>query len=44
MSLVIREMALDEVDLIIDYFHGSTPEHLETMGVATSTSSAVWSH
>jgi RimJ/RimL family protein N-acetyltransferase len=33
MSLVIREMTLDEVDLIIDYFHGSTPEHLETMGV-----------
>jgi|SRR5271155_3247303 len=33
MSLVIREMGLDEVDLIIDYFHGATPEHLETMGV-----------
>jgi RimJ/RimL family protein N-acetyltransferase len=26
-------MALDEVGLIIDYFHGSTPEHLETLGV-----------
>lgn len=33
MSLVIREMALDEVGLIIDYFHGSPPEHLETLGV-----------
>jgi RimJ/RimL family protein N-acetyltransferase len=33
MSLVVREMALDQVDLVIDYFHGSTPEHLEAMGV-----------
>ena len=33
MSLVVREMALDEVGLVIDYFHGSTPEHLETLGV-----------
>lgn len=33
MSLVVRPMALDEVDLIVDYFHGSTPEHLETLGV-----------
>jgi len=33
MSLVIREMALDEVDVIIDYFHGSTVEHLEMLGV-----------
>ena len=33
MSLVIREMAINEVGLIIDYFHGSTPEHLETLGV-----------
>jgi RimJ/RimL family protein N-acetyltransferase len=33
MSLTVREMALDEVDLIIDYFHHSTPEHLERMGV-----------
>lgn len=32
MSLVIREMALDEVDLVIDCFHGSTPEQLETLG------------
>jgi RimJ/RimL family protein N-acetyltransferase len=33
MSLVVREMALDQVGLIIDYFHASTPEHLESMGV-----------
>ncbi len=33
MSLVIREMTLDEVGLVIDYFHGSTPEHLEMLGV-----------
>jgi RimJ/RimL family protein N-acetyltransferase len=33
MSLDVREMALDEVGLVIDYFHGSTPEHLETLGV-----------
>ncbi len=33
MSLVVREMPLDQVGFIIDYFHGSTPEHLEAMGV-----------
>ena len=33
MSVSVREMTLQEVDLIIDYFHGSTPEHLETLGV-----------
>jgi RimJ/RimL family protein N-acetyltransferase len=33
MALVVREMALEEVDLIIDYFHDSTPEHLELLGV-----------
>ena len=33
MSLVIREMVFEEVDLIIDYFYGATPEHLETLGV-----------
>ena len=33
MALVIREMALDEVGLIIDYFHGAPPEHLEALGV-----------
>src|SRR3954463_13216817 len=33
MSLVVREMAAGEADLIINYFHGSTPEHLELLGV-----------
>lgn len=33
MFLVVREMAIDEVDLIIDYFHKSTPEHLDLLGV-----------
>jgi RimJ/RimL family protein N-acetyltransferase len=33
MSLLVREMAESEVDLIIDYFHASTPEHLELIGV-----------
>jgi RimJ/RimL family protein N-acetyltransferase len=32
-SLVVREMELDEVDLIIDYFHESTQEHLDLLGV-----------
>jgi hypothetical protein len=26
-------MTLNEVELIIDYFHSSTPEHLERLGV-----------
>src|SRR5688572_25416117 len=33
VALIVREMDLEEVDLIIDYFHGSTPEHLELLGV-----------
>jgi ribosomal protein S18 acetylase RimI-like enzyme len=33
MSLTVREMTLAETDLIIEYFHSSTPEHLETLGV-----------
>ena len=33
MSLEVREMLLEEVGLVIDYFHGSTPEHLELLGV-----------
>jgi len=33
MSPVVREMTLDEVGLVVDYFHNSTPEHLETLGV-----------
>ena len=33
MTLTVREMKVSEIDLIIEYFHGSTPEHLETLGV-----------
>jgi RimJ/RimL family protein N-acetyltransferase len=29
----VQEMALDEVGIVIDYFHGATPEHLELLGV-----------
>lgn len=33
MRLTVREMLGSEIDLIIDYFQRSTPEHLETLGV-----------
>lgn len=33
MPLTVREMMDSEVDLIIEYFHSSTPEHLEILGV-----------
>lgn len=33
MALTVREMLGSEVDLIIEYFQNSTPEHLETLGV-----------
>jgi RimJ/RimL family protein N-acetyltransferase len=33
MTLNVRPMALEETDLIIDYFHSSTRERLELMGV-----------
>ncbi|MBR0855594.1 GNAT family N-acetyltransferase [Bradyrhizobium liaoningense] len=33
MGLDVREMRLDETPLVIDYFHSSTPEHLEMLGV-----------
>jgi RimJ/RimL family protein N-acetyltransferase len=33
MNINVRPMTLPETDLIIDYFHSSTPEHLELMGV-----------
>ena len=33
MTLAVREMTGSEVDIIIDYFQESTPEHLETLGV-----------
>jgi RimJ/RimL family protein N-acetyltransferase len=33
MTLMVREMMSSEVDIIIEYFQRSTPEHLETLGV-----------
>lgn len=33
MNLTVREMQIDEVHLVIDYFHTASPEHLETLGV-----------
>ena len=32
-STEVREMLLEEVDVVIDYFHTATPEHLELLGV-----------
>ena len=44
MHLDVREMTLDETGLVIDYFHSSTPEHLEMMGVDPTrlSSRGVW--
>jgi RimJ/RimL family protein N-acetyltransferase len=33
MTLTVREMAGSEIDIIIEYFLGSTPEHLDMLGV-----------
>ena len=33
MALTVREMMDSEVDLLVEYFHSSTPEHLEILGV-----------
>ncbi len=33
MILTVREMALAETELIINYFHHASPEHLEMLGV-----------
>jgi RimJ/RimL family protein N-acetyltransferase len=33
MSVNVREMLLEEVGLVIDYFHESSAEHLELLGV-----------
>lgn len=33
VQLHVREMRLEETSLVIDYFHSSTPEHLEMLGV-----------
>ena len=36
MTLTAREMTVAETYLVIDYFHSSTPEYLETLGVDPS--------
>ena len=33
MGLTVREMLVEETNLIVDYFHNSTPEHFETLGI-----------
>jgi RimJ/RimL family protein N-acetyltransferase len=33
MTLTVREMAGSEIDIIIEYFLRSTPEHLEILGI-----------
>ena len=33
MEILVREMALAETHLVIDYFHQATPEHLDMLGV-----------
>lgn len=33
MNISVREMQLEEVEAVINYFHGATPEHLELLGV-----------
>ena len=33
MKLDVREMRVEETSIIVDYFHCSTPEHLESLGV-----------
>jgi RimJ/RimL family protein N-acetyltransferase len=33
MALSVREMKLSEAELVVDYFHRSSPEHLEMLGV-----------
>jgi RimJ/RimL family protein N-acetyltransferase len=36
MALTVRKMMSSEVNIIIQYFQDSTPEHLETLGVDPS--------
>lgn len=36
MNLCVRQMELDETEVVINYFHQSTVEHLEMMGVDPS--------
>lgn len=33
MNLTVREMTFDECGIVVGYFHGSTAEHLEMLGV-----------
>ena len=33
MTLSVREMRVDEVNIVVDYFHGSTDDHLERLWV-----------
>jgi RimJ/RimL family protein N-acetyltransferase len=33
LTLTVRPMQLEEVSVVIDYFHGASAEHLETLGV-----------
>lgn len=44
MNLNVREMTLDEAELVINYFHSSSPEYLEMLGVDPSRlpSRSVW--
>lgn len=36
MELLAREMTLEEAGMVIEYFHSSSPEHLEMLGVDPS--------
>ena len=33
MTPTVREMAESEIDIVSQYFHTSTPEHLDVLGV-----------
>jgi hypothetical protein len=45
MNLDVRVMPVSPTNIVIDYFHASTPEHLDMMGVDPSRlpSRALWS-
>ncbi len=36
MTIIVREMADSEFEIVVDHFHKSTPEFLETLGVDPS--------
>jgi hypothetical protein len=44
MQFAAREMTLEETYLVIEYFHSSSPEHLELLGVDPTRlpSKAAW--